>query len=185
VCSENGRALMNSIKEAPTCKYTLVFHAPMLCKHPAFQEERQPWVVIDCNAIPADEIPVKEDTTIVEEPVHEAETVQEDSSVTSALPESENNTPRISLPQDHHIPISEASTKSESEAAVAVETSEETGVIKEVTEPSEVSEEPVTSSDGKGQVEPAEVEEKGEGKSEEKVEELAHSEPQRGEHPTP
>lgn len=34
VCSETGRALINSIKEAPTCKYTLVFHAPMLCKHP-------------------------------------------------------------------------------------------------------------------------------------------------------
>jgi protein OS-9 len=34
VCSETGRALINSIKEAPTCKYTVVFHAPMLCKHP-------------------------------------------------------------------------------------------------------------------------------------------------------
>lgn len=171
---------MNSIKEAPTCKYTLVFHAPMLCKHPAFQEERQPWVVIDCNAIPADEVLVKEDRTIIEEPVHEAETVQEGSSVTSALPESENETPLISLSQDHHIPISEASTESESETVVPVESSEETGVIKEVTEPSEVSEEPVTNSDGKGKVEPAE----GEGKGEKKVEELAHSGFQRGERPT-
>jgi hypothetical protein len=34
VCSETGRALINSIKEAPTCKYTVVFHAPTLCKHP-------------------------------------------------------------------------------------------------------------------------------------------------------
>jgi protein OS-9 len=34
VCSETGKALINSIKEAPTCKYTVVFHAPMLCKHP-------------------------------------------------------------------------------------------------------------------------------------------------------
>lgn len=66
VCSESGRALINSIKEAPTCKYTLVFHAPMLCKHPAFQEERQPWVVIDCNALPAEEVPVKEDKPVDE-----------------------------------------------------------------------------------------------------------------------
>jgi hypothetical protein len=55
VCSETGRALINSIKEAPTCKYTVVFHAPMLCKHPSFQGERQPWVVIDCNEMESDD----------------------------------------------------------------------------------------------------------------------------------
>jgi hypothetical protein len=55
VCSETGKALINSIKEAPTCKYTVVFHAPMLCKHPSFQGERQPWVVIDCNEMESDD----------------------------------------------------------------------------------------------------------------------------------
>jgi len=134
-------------------------------------------VVIDCNAIPADEVLVKEDTTIIEETVHEteADALQGGSSVTSALPESEKKTPLISLPQDHHIPISEASTKSESETEVPVEPSKDTDIIKEVTEPA-LSEEPATSSDGKGKVEPAE--------SEEKVEELALAGHRREEHPT-
>lgn len=140
----------------------------------AFQEERQPWVVIDCNAIPSEEVLVKEDTTIIE-PVVETTDAGE-GSVTS---ESEDiKTPLIiSAPQDHQIPISEASTKPESETTAT----EEPEIIKEVTKPSEVSEkieEPATSSDGEGNVEP------GVEKGEEKGEELALTGHQREEHPT-
>ena len=132
-------------------------------------------MVIDCNAIPAEE---KKDTTIIEpvvETVHEAET---DAHEGSALPENENKTPLISLPQSHHIPISEAPSKSDSEMEVPVGSSEETKIIKEVTAPSEASEkieEPATSSEDEGKVEPTEGEEKGE--------ESTLTGHQRGEHP--
>ncbi|KAG0614315.1 hypothetical protein M758_6G167400 [Ceratodon purpureus] len=134
VCSETGRALINSIKEAPTCKYTLVFHAPMLCKHPAFQEERQPWVVIDCNAIPSDEVVVKEDTASG----HLAETEAHEGSVTPALPENVNGAPLLSLPQDDAIPLSHASTGLETETEGPVKSLEEVRIHEEVTNPSQV-----------------------------------------------
>lgn len=50
VCSE-PRAMISSITELATCKYALTVHAPMLCKHPLFQEERPVWHTINCNVI--------------------------------------------------------------------------------------------------------------------------------------
>ncbi|KAJ7571674.1 hypothetical protein O6H91_01G171800 [Diphasiastrum complanatum] len=69
VCSETGTALISSIKEAPTCKYTVVFQAPSLCKHPLFQEDQQPWVVINCNQISSNNVPPEEtqDSTAADE----------------------------------------------------------------------------------------------------------------------
>ncbi|KAL8136958.1 hypothetical protein V2J09_002959, partial [Rumex salicifolius] len=58
VCSE-PRAMISSITELSTCKYALTVHAPTLCKHPMFQEERPVWHIINCNALPKN---VKEDT---------------------------------------------------------------------------------------------------------------------------
>ncbi|XP_024537037.1 protein OS-9 homolog isoform X1 [Selaginella moellendorffii] len=55
VCADSGMLLISSIKESPTCKYTVIFQAPMLCKHPLFQEERQPWLVVNCNSVSNDE----------------------------------------------------------------------------------------------------------------------------------
>lgn len=58
VCSE-PRAMISSITELSTCKYALTVHAPMLCKHPMFQEERPVWHIIHCNELPKD---VKEES---------------------------------------------------------------------------------------------------------------------------
>eukprot|EP00249_Psilotum_nudum_P010590 c22634_g1_i1 orf=174-1106(+) len=51
VCADTGKAMISSITEAPSCKYTLIFHAPMICKHPLFQEERPQPLVINCVEI--------------------------------------------------------------------------------------------------------------------------------------
>lgn len=51
VCSDSGQLLIRSIKEAPSCKYTVVFHVPALCKHSLFQEEQPPWIPIHCNEV--------------------------------------------------------------------------------------------------------------------------------------
>ncbi|BFI34276.1 protein OS-9 [Marchantia polymorpha subsp. ruderalis] len=66
VCStEPGKAFINSIKEAPSCKYTVIFHVPMLCDHPLFHEEQPPWVMIHCNEVAyADNVPEEEVETL-------------------------------------------------------------------------------------------------------------------------
>ncbi|XP_024368657.1 protein OS-9 homolog isoform X1 [Physcomitrium patens] len=180
VCSETGRALINSIKEAPTCKYTLVFDAPMLCKHPAFQEERQPWVVIDCNAIPSEEVLAKEGTTSAEPPMETVNQVETDAhrgSVAPALPESTDASPLTSLPEDV-IPSSQFK-KSEAETEVMevpTESSEETKVAEEVAKPSDVNrkaDKPAASSDGENEEQKLAALTKGEGNGEENAEELA------------
>lgn len=52
ICADTGNNIINSITEASTCKYTLIFHAPVLCKHPSFQEERPQSLVINCAEMP-------------------------------------------------------------------------------------------------------------------------------------
>ncbi|CAM6129895.1 unnamed protein product [Calypogeia fissa] len=50
-CSDNEQLMIRSIKEAPSCKYTVVVHVPALCKHSLFQGEQSPWVLIHCNEV--------------------------------------------------------------------------------------------------------------------------------------
>lgn len=52
VCADTGNNMINSITESSTCKYTLIFHAPVLCKHLLFQEERPRSLVINCVEMP-------------------------------------------------------------------------------------------------------------------------------------
>eukprot|EP00250_Pteridium_aquilinum_P022967 c25969_g1_i1 orf=514-1389(-) len=52
ICSDTGSNMISSITEVSTCKYTLTFNAPVLCKHPSFQEERPRFLVIDCEEMP-------------------------------------------------------------------------------------------------------------------------------------
>ncbi|KAL3690127.1 hypothetical protein R1sor_016436 [Riccia sorocarpa] len=62
VCSsETGKAYIHSIKEAPSCKYTVIFHVPMLCDHPLFREEQPPWVMIHCNEVAYAGVPHEEE----------------------------------------------------------------------------------------------------------------------------
>lgn len=67
VCADTGNNIINSITEAPTCKYTLIFHAPVLCKHPSFQEERPQSVVINCIEMPSahEEVDKDEENPVV------------------------------------------------------------------------------------------------------------------------
>ncbi|GAB2210642.1 hypothetical protein Droror1_Dr00015917 [Drosera rotundifolia] len=51
VCSE-PKAMISSITELSTCKYALTVHAPMLCEHSLFREERPVWHTIHCNLLP-------------------------------------------------------------------------------------------------------------------------------------
>ncbi|XP_068637709.1 protein OS-9 homolog isoform X2 [Aristolochia californica] len=54
ICAES-RVLISSVKEIATCKYAIMIHCPMLCKHPMFQEERAVWHTINCNEMPTGE----------------------------------------------------------------------------------------------------------------------------------
>ncbi|GMH04582.1 hypothetical protein Nepgr_006422 [Nepenthes gracilis] len=55
VCSE-PRAMISSITEISTCKYALTVQAPMLCRHPLFQEGRPIWLIINCNVLPPKDV---------------------------------------------------------------------------------------------------------------------------------
>uniref|UniRef100_A0A7N1A893 Uncharacterized protein n=1 Tax=Kalanchoe fedtschenkoi TaxID=63787 RepID=A0A7N1A893_KALFE len=46
--------MITSVTELSTCKYALTVQCPLLCKHPLFQEERQVWQTVNCNALPRD-----------------------------------------------------------------------------------------------------------------------------------
>ena len=63
-------------------------------------------MVIDCNAVPADEVLMKEDTVLG----HQAETEAHAASVAPALTENVNEALLLSLPEDDPIPLSHAST---------------------------------------------------------------------------
>eukprot|EP00897_Mesotaenium_endlicherianum_P002913 jgi/Mesen1/264/ME1145127C09483 len=53
LCSESQPPhYIASIKEAPTCHYTVTFHTSILCSHSLFRKEAQPWNMIDCYALP-------------------------------------------------------------------------------------------------------------------------------------
>ncbi|XP_024385684.1 protein OS-9 homolog [Physcomitrium patens] len=176
VCSETGRMLINSIKEAPTCKYILVFHTPMLCKHPTFQEERQPWVVIDCNAVPSEMLPMKEGTASEQHPeeaTNQAETDTRSKSVISALPENTNEIPLLNLPHKDAILLSRTSTNIEGGTKVKVrKKSTEFKASEEVPTPSnknQETDEPVADSDDKETVEEQATPTRGEEKTEEQV----------------
>ncbi|KAG9450222.1 hypothetical protein H6P81_010187 [Aristolochia fimbriata] len=54
ICAES-RVLISSVKEIATCKYAIMIHCPMLCKHPMFQQERPVWHTINCNEMPAED----------------------------------------------------------------------------------------------------------------------------------
>ena len=49
VCSEEGKEGIKSIREHATCQYTMVFVTPRLCKHPGFQQPKQPVQTIVCS----------------------------------------------------------------------------------------------------------------------------------------
>ncbi|KAJ3678411.1 hypothetical protein LUZ60_002214 [Juncus effusus] len=62
VCTGSGsQVLISSIKEISSCKYVLTVQAPMLCKHPMFQQER-PTLNIHCIEIPAENENENEDS---------------------------------------------------------------------------------------------------------------------------
>lgn len=51
ICSGSGaQVVIGSIKEISSCKYVVTVQAPMLCKHPMFQQER-PTLTINCIEI--------------------------------------------------------------------------------------------------------------------------------------
>eukprot|EP00271_Cylindrocystis_brebissonii_P013173 TRINITY_DN32793_c0_g1_i1.p1 TRINITY_DN32793_c0_g1~~TRINITY_DN32793_c0_g1_i1.p1 ORF type:complete len:391 (-),score=89.62 TRINITY_DN32793_c0_g1_i1:756-1928(-) len=55
ICSEDGQNFLSSIKEAPTCRYTLLFHTSLLCNHQWFKKEAAPVNGINCRRLPADQ----------------------------------------------------------------------------------------------------------------------------------
>ncbi|XP_078168425.1 ER lectin-like protein [Carex rostrata] len=62
ICSGTGtKVVIGSIKEISSCKYVATVQAPMLCKHPMFQQER-PALYINCIEIRAENEDVFEET---------------------------------------------------------------------------------------------------------------------------